>query len=83
MTLWLLLLALAQGECRHGGSGAQCVTCVPSDRGTIVCRGVCYVVDPKAPRPDGGYSSRPLKGEDKTESGARQKVEQQAKEKCK
>lgn len=79
---WLLFLALAQTPCEHGAKGAQCVTCVPSDRGTIVCRGVCYWKNPRAPRPDAGFRSEPLKGEDKTEAGARQKVDQQAAEKC-
>lgn len=81
MTLLLILLALAQ-SCEHGAKGAQCVTCVPSDRGTVVCRGVCYYRDANAPRPDGGYRSAPLKGEDKDEAGARAKVDEQAKEKC-
>lgn len=82
MIFLLAFLALAQTPCEHGGKGAQCVTCVPSDRGTIVCRGLCYFKDPKAPRPDAGYRSTPLKGEDKSEDGARKKVDAQAKEKC-
>lgn len=82
MSLFVLLWVLAQTPCEHGGKGAQCVTCVPSDRGTIVCRGVCYFKDPKTPRPDAGYRSAPLKGEDKDEKGARAKVDRQAQEKC-
>lgn len=70
-------ILLAQ-PCEVGGKGAQCVTCAPSDRGTMVCRGSCYTTR----KPDGGYHSESLKGEDKTEAGARKKVDQQAKEKC-
>lgn len=84
MMFWLATtaaLALAS-PCEVGGKGAQCVTCVPSDRGTQVCRGVCYYIDPKRPRPDGGHRSEPLKAEDKDESAARKKVDDQAKEKC-
>lgn len=86
MTLFLLLLALAQSPCDVGGKGAQCVTCTPSDRGTVVCRGVCYFKDPKAPRPDGGFRSASLggpgKGEANTEAEARAKVDAQAKKEC-
>lgn len=82
MILLLALFVLAQSPCEHGGKGAQCVTCVPSDRGTVVCRGVCYFKDAKNPRPDGGYRSAPLKGEDKDEKSARAKVDVQAAEKC-
>lgn len=85
MTLWLLFWVLAapgDGSCEVGGKGAQCVTCTPSERGTVVCRGVCYFKDPQAPRPDGGYRSAPLRGEDKAEGRAKEKVAAQAREKC-
>lgn len=78
MTLLLLLWALGADPCIHGGTGAQCVTCEPSDRGTVVCRGICYT---KTNR-DGGYHSQPLKTEDKTRAGARTQIDKQAKEKC-
>lgn len=81
LLLWLVLV-LGQTPCEVGGKGAQCVTCSPSDRGTIVCRGVCYHKDPARPRPDGGFLSEPLKGEDKAEAGARTKVATQARELC-
>jgi hypothetical protein len=77
VTLWLLLLALAQTPCDVGGKGAQCVTCTGNERGTVVCRGVCYIR-----RPDGGIDSRPLQGEANAEPDARAKVDVQAREKC-
>lgn len=83
MSLFVLLWALAQTPCEYGGKGAQCVTCQPSDRGTVVCRGVCY--SKRKPRKDGadaGYASASLQGEDKDEAVARRQVEDQAKEKC-
>lgn len=80
--LWIVaMLALAQ-PCERGAAGAQCVTCTPSDRGTQVCRGVCYTKRPGGKEGDAGFDSFPLKGEDKDEKVAREKVDKQAKEKC-
>lgn len=76
MTLLLLLWAL--GACTHGGPGAQCVTCVPSDRGTVVCRGLCYTKTKK----DGGYDAVHLKTEANDEPRAREKLEREVKERC-
>jgi hypothetical protein len=78
VSLFLLLLALSADPCTHGGSGAQCVTCVPSDRGTFVCRGLCYTKTKK----DGGYDSVPLKTEDKSKDAARAQLDKAAKESC-
>jgi hypothetical protein len=78
VSLFLLLLALSADPCTHGGGGAQCVTCVPSDRGTFVCRGLCYTKTKK----DGGYDSVSLKTEANDEHRARLKMDEAAKEKC-
>lgn len=82
----MLLLSEApmlEFPCEHGGSGAQCVSCTPSDRGTVVCRGLCYYKDPKKPRPDAGYRSEPLKTEKNTEREARAEMPKKAAETCK
>jgi len=75
----ILSLLLSEGPCVHGGSGVQCMTCDPTDRGTITCRAMCYN---KTGR-DGGHVAEHLKTEDKTREGAKVKMEALAKERCK
>lgn len=83
LALLLLLSSPPERPCQHGGPGAQCVTCDPSDRGTVVCRGLCYYKDPKRPRPDAGYRSENLRTEQNTEDEALAEMDKLAAATCK